>query len=82
MDSNEAQSPDGFSPLFFLKMWPTIQNYIYAMLASFFNRSYLFKELNKTNVVLIPKGNNPSSLKDYSPISLSNVSYRIICPCK
>lgn len=34
--------------------------------------------MNKTNVVCIPKTDNPQSFKDFRPISLSNVSYKII----
>lgn len=78
MEGNKAPGPDGFPPSFFQTMWPTIQNDIYAMVASFFNRGYLLKELNRTNVVLIPKDQNPCSPKDFRPISLCNVTYRII----
>lgn len=78
MDSNKAPGPDGFHPSFYQHMRPTIQHDIYGMVASFFNRGYLLKELNKTNVVLIPKQHNPNQLKDFRPISLCNVSYRII----
>ena len=36
------------------------------------------REFNKTNVVLIPKKKNPVNLKDFRPVSLCSVVYKII----
>ena len=35
-------------------------------------------DLNKTNIVFIPKTNNPSKMSEFRPVSLYNVTYKII----
>ena len=42
------------------------------------NDLYFPFELNLTNIVLIPKCYNPTSMKDLQPIALCNVVYRIM----
>lgn len=47
----------------------------------FFADGILPAGVNDTSIVLIPKGQNPEQLKDFGPISLCNVIYKVISKC-
>jgi hypothetical protein len=47
----------------------------------FFSDGIMPPGINDTTIVLIPKGDNPEELKDFRPISLCNVIYKVISKC-
>lgn len=49
-----------------------------TMVLDVLNLNMSIAELNKTNISLIPKSNNPTRMIEFRPISLSNVEYKLI----
>ena len=48
------------------------------MVLNVLNGNMSMASLNKTNIALIPKTNNPKKMADFRPISLCNIVYKII----
>jgi hypothetical protein len=48
---------------------------------TFFETGHMPVGVNDTSIVLIPKIDEPQGLKDYRPISLCNVLYKVISKC-
>ncbi|WJX27814.1 hypothetical protein P8452_16597 [Trifolium repens] len=74
----KAPGPDGISALFYQKYWHIVGGDIQNMVLNFLNHNGQPHVINKTFLVLIPKGKNPCSLKDFRPISLCNVVMKIV----
>ncbi|KAL8090281.1 hypothetical protein AgCh_039666 [Apium graveolens] len=78
MHPDKSLGPNGMTPGFFQKHWSLVRNDIVLMVKKFFTEGVLLDGLNDTNLVLIPKKKNPSSVSDLRPISLCNVLVKII----
>ena len=52
-------------------------NVVSAML-DYLNFGVMLPDINRTNIVLIPKVKSPEKMSDFQPISLCNVIYKII----
>jgi len=69
----KAPRLDGLPSLFFQKYWHIVRWEVQDLVLKILNDNEDPHEINKTFLVLIPKGKNPSSPKDFRPISLCNV---------
>jgi hypothetical protein len=74
----KAPGPDGFPARFFRRNWDVIKIDVIAAVKEFFNSGSMPEGVNVTSIVLIPKGNQPECLKDFRPISLCNVIYKVV----
>lgn len=70
--------PDGFHPFFFKKYWNLVGDDIFEVVKNAFTTGTVEEKLLETLIVLIPKVDNPSTIKKFRPISLGNVSYKLI----
>jgi hypothetical protein len=73
MHPDKSPGPDGFNPAFFQQFWDLCGDDIFVAAKDWLDRGYFPSSLNETNICLIPKRDNPSSMGDYRPISLCNV---------
>jgi hypothetical protein len=78
MHPDKAPGPDGFNPAFYQHFWDMCGNDIFASVEEWLGRGYFPSSLNETNICLIPKCDNPISMKDLRPISLCNVLYKMV----
>jgi hypothetical protein len=63
---------------FYQHNWPMVGPEICEATLYFLNSSHMDGLINVTNISLIPKGQNPSRVIEFRPISLCNVLYKII----
>ena len=72
----KAPGPDGLPTNFFQKHWDLMGDEVCLAVLSTLNSGFLPHSLNMTHTALIPKVKNPS--KEFRPISLCNVLYKLI----
>ncbi|KAK6789979.1 hypothetical protein RDI58_013779 [Solanum bulbocastanum] len=78
LDPDSAPGPDRLSGLFYQAVWNIIASDVHKAVISFFSGDILPKNFTHTCLVLIPKTDFPQSFSDLRPISLCNVSSKII----
>jgi hypothetical protein len=78
IDSSKAPGPDGFSALFYKKYWSVVKYEVLECVWDFFLNKKMAKEQNHTFITLIPKQTGAHSVNQFRPISLCNISYKLI----
>jgi hypothetical protein len=77
----KAPGPDGFPARFLQRNWGILKSDVVAAVQRFFDDGIMPDQVNDTAIVLIPKKNDPEELKDFRPISLCNVLFKIVSKC-
>lgn len=78
MGSLKAPGPDGVQALFYQDYWHLVGTKIFDLVSKAFEEGTVPDGMNQTLITLIPKVEGPTSVSHYRPISLCNVTYKII----
>lgn len=78
MKPDKSPGLDRMNPMFFQRYWTLVKDDIIAACRDWFQSSIFSAHLNDTLIILIPKVDHPEQVKDYHPISLCNVTYKIL----
>ena len=78
MKPYKAPGPYGFQCIFFKHSWHIVGDDIYHLVHSAFLIGHFDSEISNTFIALIPKVDPPNTYKDFRPISLCNIVFKII----
>ncbi|KAL0295487.1 UNVERIFIED_CONTAM: hypothetical protein Scaly_3103000 [Sesamum calycinum] len=78
IDKDSVVGLDGFSSVFFQKCWDFINNDIQEAVRDFFCGTPMPRSFKATTIVLIPKVESSQTWSDFRPISLCNVTNKIL----
>ena len=78
MSKNRAPGPDGFPADFYISCWEIVGMDVVEAIMEVFRRKVLTRSWKATFLALIPKVNTPTTFRDFRPISLCNVCYKIV----
>ncbi|GLT38165.1 hypothetical protein SLA2020_124300 [Shorea laevis] len=76
--SNKSPGPDGFTSGFYKAAWSIIKNDVTAAVLDFFDSGKILKQINATNITIVPKVSCPNVVSAYRPIACCNVIYKVI----
>ncbi|XP_074298801.1 uncharacterized protein LOC141629742 [Silene latifolia] len=76
--STKSPGPDGYSSQFFNDSWEKVGQDIFDAMNNFFHTGKILKQINSTNITLIPKNTNPGSVIEFRPIACCNTIYKCI----
>jgi hypothetical protein len=77
MGPTKSPGPDGFPALFYQEHWDLLKDDICSAVRGFLTGEEIPIGFCDSVIVLIPKVSNPEHLKNFRPISLCNVLYKI-----
>ncbi|MCH80360.1 replication protein A 70 kDa dna-binding subunit, partial [Trifolium medium] len=78
MEGDKCPGPDGFNPGFYHHFWDLCGHEIFKAGCAWLDCRAFPPNLNSTNITLIPKGETQTTMKDWRPISLCNVLYKVV----
>ncbi|CAL1410029.1 unnamed protein product [Linum trigynum] len=81
MGALKAPGKDGLNPFFYQRCWNIVGSAVVDFGQAVWHQPSRIKEVNSTISVLIPKIAKPILIEQFRPISLCNVSYKMVTKC-
>jgi hypothetical protein len=78
LPAGKAPGPDGFTTDFFHACWPMLKEEVWKLVEESHSSGKVLPALNATFLTLIPKEERVTNPKNFRPIALCNVIYKII----
>ena len=78
MKPYKAPRPDGFQCIFFKQYWHIIGDDIFHLVSIAFQTGVFDSTISDIIIALIPKSDPPNTFKDFRPISLCNIVYKLV----
>lgn len=79
INDDKASGCDGLNAGFFKKTCQIIGDQVTDAILCFFKKAgEIYKAINCATVTLMPKVKNPSTIKEYRPVSCCTILYKII----
>ncbi|XP_019224291.1 PREDICTED: uncharacterized protein LOC109205978 [Nicotiana attenuata] len=75
---DKAPVIDGYNAVFFKKAWSIISSQVKEAINEFFLTAKMYKPVNCSNIILVPKVSKPTTVKDYRPIACCSMLYKMI----
>ena len=75
---HKAPGPNDIPAFFYHEFWSIVKVDVINTVQAFFHSGSLFKPLNHTFIILIPKVTYLEEVKHFRPINLYNVIYKVI----
>nr|GEU90858.1 putative RNA-directed DNA polymerase, eukaryota, reverse transcriptase zinc-binding domain protein [Tanacetum cinerariifolium] len=76
--NDKSLGPDGFSFLFIKTYWDFFKEDVVSFVNNFLDSKSMPRGTNSSFITLVPKIANPILIKDFRPISLINLQYKIV----
>ncbi|CAN0913321.1 Transposon TX1 uncharacterized 149 kDa protein, partial [Linum grandiflorum] len=78
MHPDKEPGPDGLNPAFYQQLWDIVGADVTADCMKWLETGIFPVSVRPTNIILLPKKANPTTMRDVRPISLCDVRYRIV----
>ena len=78
MNPDKSPGPDGFQAFFFQKCWDIIGEDLWKVIEALMNGQAILSKINHSFLTLIPKIEDPKTLKEFRPIALCNTIYKVL----